>query len=90
MIHYQGHGVTLHHGDCLDVVRELPADSVDAVVTDPPYGLERFQCIAIEREASYLPLIEARITRQRDPVAHQRLVGGDELTLFDDLGGDAS
>ena len=25
-------------GDCLDVLRELPAGSVDAVVTDPPYG----------------------------------------------------
>jgi site-specific DNA-methyltransferase (adenine-specific) len=31
--------VTLHHGDCLDVLRALPDASVDAVVTDPPYGL---------------------------------------------------
>jgi hypothetical protein len=29
---------TLHHGDCLDVLPTL--DPVDAVVTDPPYGLE--------------------------------------------------
>lgn len=27
------------HGDCLDRLKELPANSVDAVVTDPPYGL---------------------------------------------------
>lgn len=33
-------GVTLFHGDCLDVLRELPDESVHAVVTDPPYGLE--------------------------------------------------
>ena len=39
-IHYQGHGVALHHGDCLDVLRTLPDASVDSVVTDPPYGLE--------------------------------------------------
>ena len=26
-------------GDCLDVMREMPDNSVDAVVTDPPYGL---------------------------------------------------
>jgi DNA modification methylase len=32
--------VTLHVGDCLDVLPTLEADSVDAVVTDPPYGLE--------------------------------------------------
>lgn len=30
---------TLHLGDCLDAMREMPARSVDAVVTDPPYGL---------------------------------------------------
>ena len=27
-------------GDCLDVLPTLPAASVDAVVTDPPYGVE--------------------------------------------------
>lgn len=32
--------VTLHLGDCLDVMRGLPANSVDTVITDPPYGLE--------------------------------------------------
>ena len=32
-------GPTLHLGDCLDVMRFLPDASVDAVVTDPPYGL---------------------------------------------------
>ena len=37
---YEGHGVTLHHADCLDVLRTLPDASVDSVVTDPPYGLE--------------------------------------------------
>ena len=31
--------VTLFLGDCLDALRQLPDASVDAVVTDPPYGL---------------------------------------------------
>jgi DNA modification methylase len=31
---------TIYTGDCLEVLRELPDASVDAVVTDPPYGLE--------------------------------------------------
>jgi len=26
-------------GDCLEVLRELPDVSIDAIVTDPPYGL---------------------------------------------------
>lgn len=38
-VHYTDDSVTLHHGDCLDVLRELPDESVHAVVTDPPYGL---------------------------------------------------
>ncbi|HWU21402.1 MAG TPA: DNA methyltransferase [Nocardioides sp.] len=38
--YYADDGVTLYHGDCVDVLRELDAGSVDAVVTDPPYGLE--------------------------------------------------
>ena len=32
-------GVALHHGDCIEVMRELPDASVHAVVTDPPYGI---------------------------------------------------
>src|SRR5689334_21480892 len=28
------------HGDCLDMMRTLDADSIDAIVTDPPYGLK--------------------------------------------------
>lgn len=27
------------HGDCIDVLRSLPDESVDAIVTDPPYGI---------------------------------------------------
>src|SRR5579859_1676140 len=30
---------TILHGDCLEVLRTLPDASVDAIVTDPPYGL---------------------------------------------------
>ena len=45
--------------------------------------LEGFRCIAIEKGAEYLPLIEARIHRRRDPVAAHRLSGDDEDNLFD-------
>lgn len=31
----------VHHGDCREVLRAMPADSVDALLTDPPYGLGR-------------------------------------------------
>lgn len=32
-------GPDLHFGDCLDVLKTLPKDSVDALVTDPPAGI---------------------------------------------------
>lgn len=36
--YYSRDGITLYHGDCLDILPQLPAGSVDAVVTDPPYS----------------------------------------------------
>ena len=30
---------TLHPGDCLESLRAMPDNSVDSIVTDPPYGL---------------------------------------------------
>ena len=39
-VHHEDERVTLWHGDALDVLRELPDASVDAVCTDPPDGLE--------------------------------------------------
>ena len=32
--------VELKHGDCIELMRELPDNSIDSIVTDPPYGLE--------------------------------------------------
>jgi site-specific DNA-methyltransferase (adenine-specific) len=36
--YYADDSVTLYHGDCLDVMDELPEVSVDTVLTDPPYS----------------------------------------------------
>ena len=44
--------------------------------------VEGFHCIAIEREADYLPLIMQRVNRRRDPVAYIK-AAGDDLGLFD-------
>ena len=51
--------------------------------------VEGFQCIAIEREADYLPLIRQRIDRRRDPVEALRGQAAD-LGLFDLLGGEGA
>ena len=33
--------VELHLGDCLEVMKSIPDKSVDAVITDPPYGVQK-------------------------------------------------
>lgn len=38
-VHHDDGHVQIHHGDCLNVLRQLPDNSVDSVCTDPPYGL---------------------------------------------------
>jgi site-specific DNA-methyltransferase (adenine-specific) len=30
--------IQLHHGDCLEVMKSIPDNSIDAIITDPPYG----------------------------------------------------
>jgi len=34
---YERDGIMLYHGDCIDVMREMPAESVNCCVTSPPY-----------------------------------------------------
>lgn len=37
--YYEQAGITIWHADCRDVLPTLEAGSVDAVITDPPYGV---------------------------------------------------
>lgn len=37
--YYQDDACTIYHGDCRRILADLRADSVDAVVTDPPYNV---------------------------------------------------
>lgn len=55
--------ITIMHGDCLTELATLPDDSVDSIVTDPPYGLantspEQFQAALtkwVGGERDYIP-----------------------------------
>lgn len=37
-VYYRDERVTLYHGDCLEVMADMDAESIDAVLTDPPYS----------------------------------------------------
>jgi site-specific DNA-methyltransferase (adenine-specific) len=54
--------VSLHLGNCLDVLREMPDASVDAVCTDPPYALAELSTALV------LQAMGAWMTGDRDHV----------------------
>jgi len=60
--YYQDEHVTLWHGDCLDVLADLPDASVDAVVTDPPYNLST----SAKRDKKCLREVVSEILLPRD------------------------
>jgi len=38
--YYQEKGITLYEGDCREAMAAMPRESIDTIITDPPYGLE--------------------------------------------------
>lgn len=38
--YFTSSGITIFKGDALDILRQLPDGNVDAVITDPPYGID--------------------------------------------------
>lgn len=43
----------IHHGDCIEVMSSMPAESVDAIVTSPPYAEQRKSTYGGIPEADY-------------------------------------
>jgi site-specific DNA-methyltransferase (adenine-specific) len=39
--YYQSNVVTIYHGDCREVMRSIPSESIHAIITDPPYELSQ-------------------------------------------------
>ena len=35
--YYDRDGITIYHGDCRDLLPEIPSTSIDLVLTDPPF-----------------------------------------------------
>lgn len=68
--------VVLHLGDCIDVLAEMEAGSVDAICTDPFAGsgttaeaciVEGFRCVLIEKDPAYAELIRTRLRKPIQP-----------------------
>ncbi|WP_293784144.1 site-specific DNA-methyltransferase [uncultured Aeromicrobium sp.] len=82
--YFQDDAVTLHHGDALEVLRQLPDQSVDCVVTSPPYfGLRDYGVEGqIGDESSPAEFVAALV----EVFAETRRVLADDGTLWLNLG----
>lgn len=61
----------LHTGDSLDILRTLPDDSVDSIVTDPPYELGFMGKAWDSSGIAYsIDLIEDHVEIARQRIAH--------------------
>lgn len=56
--------IELMQGDCLELLKQIPAGSVDAVVTDPPYGMGKdFNGNKSDSEQNAMWLLQASFTQ---------------------------
>lgn len=69
----------IYCGDCLEVMPTLDAGSVDAVVTDPPYGIAFDRATWAEDPAAYGELLRACVEE------FQRLVGDGPVFVWQGL-----
>jgi DNA modification methylase len=66
--------MTIHHGDCVEVMAAMPADSIDAIVCDPPYELS-FMGKDWDRDANHAAWTQAAL-RVAKPGAYLLAFGG--------------
>lgn len=91
-VHYTDDAITLHHGDSLEVLRQLPDESVDCCVTSPPYfGLRDYgvagQYGLEDSPAEYIETMRALFAEVRRVLAHDGTLW---LNLGDSYSGKAN
>lgn len=67
----------IHHGDCLEVMAAMPPESVDAIVTDPPYNLSN----GSKRDAQCFREIVTEILLPDDNNRNAQRVEGRDLAV---------
>jgi len=74
--HYSNDRATIYHGDCIEVMRSLPDNSVDSIVTDPPYELGFMGKGWDASGIAYNPEVWRNVLRVLKPGGHLLAFGG--------------
>ena len=69
--YYQDEWVTIYHGDCREILPQLEAESINLVLSDPPYnvGIDYGSGAKADRRDDYIPWLNdiwtkaARVTK---------------------------
>ena len=83
--YYQDESVTLYHGDCIEVMADMPDRSVDAVITDPPFD-SRTHSMARSNRAGYGTSARGNRTLSGGKAAFLHIDHSDQLALFAEMG----
>jgi site-specific DNA-methyltransferase (adenine-specific) len=68
--------IDIHNGDCLEVLKNLEQDSIDACITDPPYDLKFMNKKWDNTGIAFNPETWHRVLRVLKPGAHLLSFGG--------------
>lgn len=82
--YFSSHGVTLYAGDAAQVLADLPEESVDCVVTSPPYWGLRYY--GMPGQYGHEPTIDAYVGNLRRVFRQTRRVLASDGTLWLNLG----
>jgi site-specific DNA-methyltransferase (adenine-specific) len=81
--------ITLYHGDCLEIMRELPDGCVDCVITDPPYDTKthegaRYGFRKTSSEIPFAPLVDTRFVQDCLRIAERWVLCFCALEMYGD------
>ena len=65
--YYQDDACTIYHADCREILSKMPLNIADMVLTDPPYGMNRFATDGKDFLQVVGPALQTAFTRLRSP-----------------------
>ena len=79
---FNGNGLQLMRGDCMEMMKQIPDKSVDLVLTDPPYGIDYQSCWRKEKEKRHKKIENDKTTFLQFIKEIQRIIKTDGAVVI--------